>query len=157
MRFLFIILINVGLLFSSGSIIHNQFTFEKGVLFPNQVFTTVESYSFNSNNIEGASILNASGEIDAGATLVKRWTKKEINDLDLILTKVSTRDMPLIESECYYPRDAILFKRKGQIIGYIEICFECSRIKFDPDITVFMTEVNYLKLGAFMKEIGHQL
>ena len=157
MRFLFILLVNIGLLFSSCSIIHNQFTFSKGVLFPNQAFTTVESYSFNSNNIEGASILNSFGEIVDEATLVKRWTKKEINDLDLILTKVSTRDMPLIESECFYPRDAILFKKKDQIIGYVEICFECSRIKFDPEIEVLMTEVNYLKLGTFMKGIGHHL
>ena len=36
----------------------------------------------------------------------------------------------IVSADCYNPRHAILFYKDGQLIEYVEICFECARIEF---------------------------
>jgi hypothetical protein len=52
-----------------------------------------------------------------------------------ILDLTYSENIGTLTGLCYNPRNAIvLYDKKGKIIGYIEICFECIRIRTESDI-----------------------
>jgi len=68
---------------------------------------------------------------------VKLLNKTQINKLTDILYNIGER-APNIWADpgasCYNPRNAIIFiNSKGKIFAYIEVCFECQRIRTVPE------------------------
>jgi hypothetical protein len=61
-----------------------------------------------------------------------------------ILMNFDNEDRPTEVAFCYDPRNALLFlNKKGRVIGFIEICFECLRYKVQPidfNISAFCPE-----------------
>lgn len=56
-------------------------------------------------------------------------------------------------AKCYDPRHAIIFyNKKNEILGYIEICFECEKVNSSSNLKIL--EDCALNLEAHFKEFG---
>lgn len=59
------------------------------------------------------------------------------------------------ETLCFNPRHNILFyNSKGKIISYIEICFQCSKIRVSENLENKVCENRVDELKTFFKEAG---
>jgi hypothetical protein len=74
-----------------------------------------------------------------------------------ILVNYDNEDRSSEVAFCYDPRNGIVFlDKENKVIGFVEICFECSRYKFEPStmtVTHFCTE-KFNALKDVFKEIG---
>jgi hypothetical protein len=87
-------------------------------------------------------------------------SKLEVDTLIGILynTCYLTHDDRFPAGRCFLPRNGIIFYNgKNEIFGWIEVCFECSRIKTSDDkiFTEPFCEETFMALHAFFRK--HQL
>jgi hypothetical protein len=83
-------------------------------------------YPFNGNQIDSTQFME-----------VKLLDKTQVNKLTDILYNIGERapnTFPYPNYKCYEPRNAIVFiNSRGKIFAYIEICFQCQRIRTVPE------------------------
>lgn len=97
-----------------------------------------------------------------GKLMVKAWGIKDRVVLDedskiLLYKTLDSHNCPEIlgETLCFNPRHNILFyNSKGKIISYIEICFQCSKIRVSESLENKVCENRVDELKTFFKEVG---
>jgi hypothetical protein len=65
--------------------------------------------------------------------------KNQIDELSFLMYNIGMKDTKsgLGESRCYEPRNAIIFlDKKGKILEYIELCFECFRVRHSENVSL---------------------
>lgn len=105
---------------------------------------------------ESSIILNLkSKSISKTSQKVKDLSKKELKNLRSIFRYTTD----LADESLCIPifRDALVFKKQEKIVGWIDICFDCTEIKSYPD-NYFLFSVNQWKeLKDFFLKIGHPI
>jgi tetratricopeptide (TPR) repeat protein len=100
-------------------------------------------------SFKASSVPLKDGQVDISRFFeVKRVDEKDKDELFKILVNYdyspSATNIKSTAYFCYDPRNAILFvNKRGQIIGYVEICFECNGYKVMP---------RNLEIGRFCDE-----
>ena len=90
---------------------------------------------------------------------IKVLTLTEIETLTklLFVTNINYTVRTYIERGCYFPRNAIIFNdNKGNLLGYIEICFECNNFKLSDEKIKVGKDLKYniSHLKSFFKNAG---
>ena len=82
--------------------------------------------------------------------------KEQFEKLKKILTD---RKDEIYEFSSCWPtyRDALVFKNKGEIVGWVNICFDCNIISFYPNFWSYVNPTSWQELRDFFREIGHPL
>lgn len=103
-------------------------------------------------------IINFSGgkKIFARTSMkTKTLTKSEVAKLRNIFRTPKALDDESLCTPKY--RDAIVFKNDSQIIGWIDICFDCHQINSFPESMFLFSIEQWKELKDFLKGLGHKI
>lgn len=103
-------------------------------------------------------IINFSGEKKIFAKTsekTKTLTKSEVAKLRNIFRIPKELDDESLCIPRY--RDAIVFKNNSQIIGWIDICFDCHQINSFPESMFIFSIEQWKELKDFLKGLGHKI
>ena len=103
------------------------------------------------------SILNRSTlEFAPSSSFVNTLSKKDFKELKIILS--DQRDTFFEYSSCWPTyRDALVFKKKEKIVGWIDLCFDCNIISFYPNSPAYVNGNSWRKLRTYFIRLGHPL
>lgn len=84
--------------------------------------------------------------------------KKQIDQLSFLMYNIGMKDTKagLSVNSCYNPRNAIIFlDKKGKILEYIELCFECQQVRFSKNANLGLRCAQKLDLlKALFRKVG---
>jgi len=103
------------------------------------------------------SILNSNTfEFAPSNTAVKTLSNKEYEELRNIIS--NQRDTIFEISSCSpVYRDALIFRKKEKIVGWIDLCFDCSIISFYPESSAYVNSDSWEKLRIYFNQFGNEL
>jgi hypothetical protein len=84
----------------------------------------------------------------------KRLNSVALKELSEILNAPTEKDS--IKIMCFEPRNGILLYRNGEILSYIDICFECYNFYIEGNwgANIIINRPKYDKLELFFKKLG---
>ncbi len=132
--------------------------------FPYVEFNSVETFSFNRDTLDSTkdifeildkTIYNT--QIAASARKIKSLDYAEVDTIRSIL---GTDKQDLVFDITYCDpifRDAIIFKNVEKIVGWIDICFQCNKIKFSDRKEYEIAAHRWEQLKEYLISIGHPI
>lgn len=109
---------------------------------------------------EHPSIL-VNGRILRQAKYEKTLTTTDLIQLDSVFNQPSKFHKPIPIVRCATYRDALIFYNKNdEIVGIIEVCFQCQKVRFSTPIyknVKHFQRDKWTQISAFFKSLGHDL